>query len=206
MRIFKIRCSAIGMIMSNAKAKGELSQTCKSYLHEWYANDREDIHSKYMEKGKAVEGELIDFMADVLGYFGAEKNTERKADDFIVGECDVILHDAIVDVKAPWSKKTLNECASGMNSDYEWQGRGYMHLFKRDSFILFYGLMNTPASVNYGKEVIYSNLPKSERWLAYKIANDESKIDEIIAKVVKCREYLAEYHEIVSSKLGRING
>ena len=66
-RIFKIRCSQIGKIMSNAKVKGELSQTCKTYLNEWFANDNEQIHSKYIDKGNAVENDLIDFKAEGAG-------------------------------------------------------------------------------------------------------------------------------------------
>jgi len=44
----------------NKKANPELPTTCKTYLKEWYANDQEEIHSKYFDKGNMVEPELID--------------------------------------------------------------------------------------------------------------------------------------------------
>jgi hypothetical protein len=74
-RIFKIHCSQIGKIMGASKPAGNLSVTCKTFLKEWYANEYEEIHSKYIDKGNQVENELIDFMAIQLGYGMAEKNT-----------------------------------------------------------------------------------------------------------------------------------
>jgi hypothetical protein len=204
-RLFRIRCSAIGKIMSNPKVKGELSQMCKTYLHEWYANDNEQVHSKYMDKGNEVEDDLIDFMADVLGYGMAEKNRVTVSDEYIQGTCDVDLPNCIVDVKASWNRKTLQQqVIEGINTDYEWQLQGYMHLYKKDEAILFYGLMNTPET-DYSAEIVYEDMPVSERWIAYKIKKDDTKIQAIIERVKMCREYLNEYDILIKSKLGRVN-
>jgi len=98
----------------------QLPETCKTYLHEWYANDNEQIHSKYIDKGNEVENDLINFMADVLGFGMADKNTLRLSEDWIEGECDVNLPSCVVDVKASWNKTTLHQQAlDGINSDYE---------------------------------------------------------------------------------------
>jgi len=35
-------------------SSNDLPQTCKSYLRKWYANDNEEIYSKYLRKGQAV--------------------------------------------------------------------------------------------------------------------------------------------------------
>lgn len=202
---FKIRCSAIGKIMSNAKTKGELSQTCKTYLHEWYANDFENTSSKYTNKGEMVEDDLIDFAAVQLGYGLLEKNRESRSDEYFIGTCDVITHDSIIDVKAPWSRKTLHEqLVAGLDKDYEWQLRGYMHLYGRDKSILFYGLMDTPPEVNYTNEVIYSDMPANERWFAYNVLHDPAKVAEVIERVKQCRIYLEGYDAIVKSKLGNV--
>lgn len=203
-RTFKIRCSQIGKIMSNAKKPGELSATCTTYLKEWYADDNEEIESKYINKGNWVESDLIDFMAEQLGFGMAEHNHEFKKDEYMTGTCDVITPNCIVDVKAPWSRKTLHDSALEVNSDYIWQGLGYMHLYDRKEFILFSGLMDTPEEVNYGKEVIYSNLAPSERWVAYKVLYDAEKIEQIKAKVIQCREWLEDYDAKIKSKLGSI--
>lgn len=204
-RLFRIRCSQIGKIMGNAKVKGELSQTCKSYLHEWYANDQEQIYSKYMEKGNEVEDDLIDFMARQLGYGMAEKNRVRVSDEFFDGECDVDFHDCIVDVKASWSRKTLHEqVLSGLDKDYEMQLKGYCHLYKKDKGILFFGLMNTPET-NFSPEVVYEDMPENERWLAYNVKSDPEFIESVKEKVIQCREYLVEYDKLIKSKLGNIH-
>lgn len=204
-KLFKIRCSQIGKIMSNAKVKGELSQTCKTYLHEWYANDNEQIHSKYMDKGNAVEHDLIDFMAEQLGYGMAEKCMESASNEFIQGSCDVITHDAIIDVKASWNKKTLHQqVIDGLDKDYELQLQGYMYLYNRTKAILFFGLMNTPET-NYSEEIVYEDMHSNERWIAYNIKYNPEVIKAIEYKVIQCREYLAEYDLLIKNKLGKIN-
>ena len=205
MRLFKIRCSQIGQIMSNAKTKGDLSAGCKTYLENWYANDNEEIHSKYFDKGKMVENECIDLMASVLDKGLAYKNDERLEDDFFTGTCDVQLDDCIVDVKSVWGRKGLHAACNGLDKDYEFQLRGYMHLYGKQKAILFYGLLDTPEDCNYGNEVIYSDMPIGERWVAYNVESDPEVIQAIIDKVLKCREYLEEYDLKIKSKLGKIN-
>lgn len=201
---FRIRCSQIGKIMGNAKVKGELSQTCKTYLHEWYANDNEQIHSKYIDKGIAVEDDLIDFMAVQLGYGLAEKNRVRVSDEYFDGECDVELHDCIVDVKASWNKKTLHQqVLDGLDRDYELQLIGYCHLYKKPKGILFFGLMNTPET-DWSNEIVYDDLPVNERWLAYNVPANPELIEQIIERVKQCREYLINYDKLIKSKLGTI--
>lgn len=203
-RLFKIRCSAISQIMGNSKIKGELSQTCKSYLHTWYANDNEIIQSKYFDKGNIMENEAIDLMANVLNYGLAFKNEESKENEYFTGTADVVLHDIIIDLKCPWNKKTLHSNVFDIDSDYEWQGRGYMHLYKKEKFILFYALMDTPEDLNYGNEISYTHIPLNERWLAYQVNHDENIINLIIERVKQCRQYLEQYDKIVKSKLGKI--
>lgn len=204
-KIFKIHCSQISKIMGNSKPAGNLSAACKTYLMEWYAGEREEIHSKYLDKGNMCEIELIDFAAMKLNLGLAEKNTVRIEDEYMTGECDIDFPSCIVDVKASWDNKTLQSQCEGMDEDYELQGIGYMHLYKKDEFILFFGLVDTPEEVNYGNEISYQHIPEDMRWIAYKIKADYNKILEIKAKVVKCREWLVEYDVLVKSKLGKIN-
>ena len=202
---FKIRCSQIGQIMSNAKTKGDLSAGCKTYLENWYANDNEEIHSKYFDKGNVVEQECIDLMAAVLSKGLCLKNDEYLENEYFSGTCDVQLDDTIVDVKSVWGRKGLHAACNGLDKDYEWQLMGYAHLYNRPKAILFYGLLDTPAECNYGNEVIYSDMPIEERWVAYNVEINQEAIQSVIDKVVKCREYLQEYDLKIKSKLGKIN-
>ena len=39
----------------------ELPETAKTFLQNWYANDQEQIHSKFIDKGNQVEIELIEW-------------------------------------------------------------------------------------------------------------------------------------------------
>lgn len=204
-RLFKIRCSAIGQIMGKLNKEGELPKTCTTYLHTWYANDNEQIHSKYMDKGNAVESDLIDFMATELGYGMAEKCIESASNEFIQGSCDVVTHDAIIDVKASWNKKTLHQqVLDGLDKDYEFQLQGYMHLYNRTKAVLFFGLMNTPET-NWSEEIVYEDMPSKERWLAYHIDYNPEVIKAIEERVMQCRAYLIEYDTLLKSKLGKIN-
>jgi hypothetical protein len=190
--------------MGNGKG-GNLPLTCQTYLKEWYANDREEIRSKYFDKGNMVENELIEMAADKLGFGMAEKNIVSMHDEYFQGTCDIDLHDTIIDVKAPWDMKSLHDSiTSPISKDYELQGRGYMRLYNKPNFILFYGLVTTPEEANYGNEISYDDIPDDLRWGAFHIKRDVAIEEEIIARVIECRKWLDEYHELVQSKLGKL--
>lgn len=201
---FKIRPSQLGKIMTNSKTKGELSKTAQTYLMEWYADEHEEISSKYITKGLMQEDNAIDFMATTLNYGIAEKNINIFSNEWCVGTPDVIIGDTVIDLKCAWSTKTLLDSATSLNTDYEWQLRAYMWITGCTDAILFYALMDTPAEANYGIKVIYENLPVSERWVAYKFKRDESKEELIKQKVLECREWLINYDIEVKKKLGSI--
>ena len=201
---FKIRPSQLGKIMTNSKTKGELSKTAQTYLMEWYADEHEEISSKYITKGLMQEDNAIDFMATTLNYGIAEKNVNIYSNEWCVGTPDVIIGDTVIDLKCAWSTKTLLDSATSLNTDYEWQLRAYLWITGCTDAILFYALMDTPALANYGVEVIYENLPINQRWVAYKFKRDESKEELIKQKVLECREWLVNYDIEVKKKLGNI--
>jgi hypothetical protein len=182
----------------------ELPQTCITFLKEWYADDQEQVYSKYLAKGIMMEQEAIDLMARVLGYGVAEKNQEQKEDAYFIGTCDVKLDKPVVDVKCPWDKKSFLDNTYGMDPQYIWQGRVYMPLYKKKKFILFYGLMDTPAELNNEMEVVFSDLPDSERWIAYQINHDPKIVREIRERVKLCRKWLAKYDKFIKANTGKI--
>jgi hypothetical protein len=207
MNDFKIHCSQIGKIMSNppANKKGELSAVCTTYLKEWYAGEREEIFSKYINKGNIVEGKNIEFMSEIFGV-QYEKNTVQMYDEFMVGTCDVVHDDMIADIKSPWDIKTMNEKVDKeeIDKDYEWQGRGYMRLWNKTKFRLFYGLQNTPSMGEYIKEVIYDDMPIELRWVAFDIQRDILIEQEIVNRVLQCRAWLADYDKKIKARLGKV--
>jgi hypothetical protein len=153
-----------------------------------------------------VELDLIDFMAEQLNLGMAEKNTITMHNEYVVGTADVVTRDTIIDVKAAWSIKTLHDAVtSGINSDYEWQGRGYMMLWDRPNFVVFHGLLNTPEEANYGVEVSYDDIPADQRWVAYKVQRDVTIEQQIIQRVIECREWLTKYDKLVQGSIGKIH-
>lgn len=222
-KLFRVHCSQIHKIMGGAKNKSipknasegvanlikltnelKLSGDCITHLTEWYSGDREEIHSKYLDKGNEVEKDNIDFMASVLGFGMADKNMVQMSDEFMIGECDVDLPSCVVDIKSPWNNKTLLDNIYGMDSDYEFQLRGYMRLYRKPKAILFYGLQNTPET-DYYPEIKFDHLPENKRWIAYEIDRDETIENQIITKVMNCRIWLDAYDKLVNERIGRIN-
>lgn len=146
--MIKFRCSSLASIMTDPTKKGEiLSVGAKTYITNMakqmvYGYD-EVITSKYMDKGIAVEDKSIELLNSVL-FTNYTKNTERKTNDWITGECDIAAS-KIHDIKSSWSLATFPVLASqGEDKTYEWQGRGYMMLWDVDEFEIDYCLVNTP--------------------------------------------------------------
>jgi hypothetical protein len=152
---FKIRCSAIGKIMTDPRAKKDiLSATCKTYLIErWievYYGRIKDVSSKYLEKGKQVEEDSITLYSRIKKQM-YKKNTERLTNDYVTGEPDlymgkdIIEAERVIDFKSSWSLNTYIQAREeGHNDDYDWQGQGYMWLTGSKHFTLAYCLINTP--------------------------------------------------------------
>ena len=203
MKYFKARPSSLGKIMSKSKKPGELSQTCITYLKECYAEDKEELSSKYLTKGILLEDEAIQFASKVLyGGIKAYKNEDIYANEWLVGTPDVILENSIIDTKCSWSRKTLLDSALELNTDYQWQLIGYMFLCNKDYATLFYYLGDTPAAANFGTKVSYSHLEDFERWVSYEFKRDLNKEQEIIDKVEQCREWLKNYDAEIQARLG----
>jgi len=207
MKLFKVRASQIGKIMGNAKKAGELSATCITYLKEWYSEemygDREEIKSKYMDKGNACEEDAIDFLAEREGLGFLAKNEKSYENDFITGTPDVIVNGVIYDTKCSWNGKTFLDAITGdLDTDYEWQIRGYMNLTGLKNGKVCYCLMDTPDFVNFGNAVNYDDIEDIYKYYAIRVDYCEEKDRAIIEKVIKCREWLNEYDTRVKERLG----
>lgn len=157
----------------------ELSETAKTYCKDWLKNflfgRRKEFSSKQTEKGTTVEQESIDFLVDNGFLFAAEKNKERRWNDYIEGECDLNQPDEIIDVKNSWTMDTFPIFETkNPNKGYDWQLDGYMDLWYKDKSRLIYILTNTPLHL-IEKEVYY----------ATKDVTDEKTYKEIEAKILK---------------------
>lgn len=200
--MMRFRCSSIGKLMTEPKSKSEiLSVGAKTYIRELAAQaifgiDFE-ISGKPIEKGIQCEDEAIQMLNRVKG-LNLAKNTERRTDDFITGECD--LFDASTregrDIKCPWSAATfpITE-ADAENKLYEWQMRGYMRLWNARRWHVDYCLVDTPQKL-IGFEPLSMHLvghiPERMRVTTVTVEHDPAKEAAMLGKIDAARLYYAE--------------
>ncbi len=145
----KFRASSLAEIMTDPKGKDELLSVGAKTVVEKMAKEivygyEEVITSKYMEKGIAVEDDSIALLNEVF-FTSHVKNTERKTNDWITGECDIYTPAKIIDIKSSWSLPTFPATsAAGKDKTYEWQGRAYMWLYDAPEFDVAYCMVSTP--------------------------------------------------------------
>lgn len=207
MRDIKFRCSSIGKLMTEpkSKAEGPLSVGAKTYIRELVAQElfgvEFDFWSKEVEKGRLVESAGITLLNTVRG-LSLEKNTERRSNDWITGECD--LFDAGRrrghDLKCSWSVKTFPICVADCEDRlYEWQMRGYMALWDADEWEVNYALVDTPENL-IGYEPmplhIVSHMPEHVRLTTWVVKRDAEKEAAIYEKVKHARAYYQEVIEM----------
>jgi len=126
--MLKFRASSLAEIMTDPKGKDEtLSVGAKTAIikqaKEFIYGYDEIITSKYMTKGLEVEDKSIELLNSVL-FTTFVKNTERKTNDWITGECDIVGNNRIHDIKSSWSLSTFPVLASqGEDKTYEWQAQ-----------------------------------------------------------------------------------
>lgn len=135
-----------------------LSQTCIKRILKVYAQAygrQEEIKSKYMEKGTAVEQDAITLYSR-LKKTVFYKNEQELANLWTCGTPDAGDHKAtikkakeIIDFKASWSLITfLNAKFDKLNEDYRWQGLTYLGLVPgAQRFRLVYCLVNSPPEI-----------------------------------------------------------
>lgn len=198
---FKIRCSAIGLIMTEARAKSEtLSQTCISYLEQWVKeqlyNTKKQINSKYLTKGNEVEIEAIEYYAEVKDLGFVLKNQDYFENDFITGTPDLITNGIVYDFKSSWDCFTFPLFETKVDKNYEAQLQGYMSLTGLKNAKLVYTLQNTPDQLQWDEPIDYSIYPENLRIKEFEIAYDSEFIERVNNRVIECRNYIKTNLEI----------
>ena len=203
-----IRCSALRLAMTEARAKNAgLSETAKKVVEDeirtLYFVVREKISSKAMQKGIDCEQQSIDLLNNVEFRLSKPyvKNSERKSNQWITGECDIYDADTrtIRDIKTSWSIATYPLFADNAN-DYEWQMRGYMMLWDCDTAIVDYCLVDTPEHlIGYEQRELHivSHIDPEKRVKSFVFERDEQKEQRIKERC----EQLQEYFELLKQRL-----
>lgn len=198
---YEFRCSSIGKLMTNPKkgADGILSEGAKTYLRELAMQEvfgiEFEVSSKEMEKGIQVEPDSIALLNNVRG-LSLTKNSERKHNGYITGECD--LFDAERnrghDLKSSWSAKTfpgyIKDCEDSL---YEWQMRGYMWLWDADEWEVNYALVDTPEDLCKWEPVqmhSVSHIPEHHRLTTWVVKRDRALEEQMRLRIEAAREYM----------------
>ncbi len=197
MEEFKIRPSKCGEIMTSSRKKGELSKTSRSYVDQWIKERiygyRNEISSKYLDKGNQVEDESIEFVAKHLDLKGIKKNEKKFENDFMVGTPDVLTKDTVIDMKNSWDCFTFPLLENEIpNKDYFYQLQCYMALTGKKKAKLIYTLMNTPKNLVYGSLEAhdYTKIDPQYRIKVFDIEYDQGVVDEIERRVKEIRQHI----------------
>ena len=222
--MLKIRCSAIGKIMTNAKSKSEvLSKTCKTYLQELAIEEmygiKKEFSSRYTDKGNIVERDSIDLVQNNCDYGFMYKNEEHFENDFLTGTPDVNTDNILLDVKSsydattfPWFEEEIPK------KDYYYQLQGYMALCNKRKSVLAYCLVNTPFQIvqsevrraHWNEYLIdeseelsadveakhsFDHIPPEKRIKTFEVRYDKDVVKAIYERVKECRKY---YETLIS--------
>lgn len=200
--MLKFRCSSLADIMTEPKSKTEvLSAGAKTAIiqmaREFVYGYDSVVTSKYMTKGIECEDQSISLLNSVL-FSDYKKNTERKTNDWITGEADLVCEDCIRDIKTSWSLDTfpvLEEMCE--NKTYWWQMQAYMWLWEKPMAEICYCLIDTPEElIGYENRALHqvSHIAPELRVTRWKIERDDDAIAKIAPKVEAARDY---YHQII---------
>lgn len=204
--MLKIRASSLSKIMTEPKSKDEkLSVGAKTYVEdlakEFVYGYKKVVSSRETEKGTICENASIALLNTVL-FTDYQKNTERKENDWITGECDIFTGRKIHDIKSSWSLATFPATVfAGRDKDYEWQGRAYMWLWDVDHFEIDYCLVTTPDElIGYESESLHyvDHIAPELRVTRVPYERDKKLEDKIKEKVIAAREYFNEICELIA--------
>ena len=202
------RASSLSDLMTEPKAKSEtLSAGAKTAVikmaREALYGYTTRIQSKYLTKGIQCEDESIGLLNQVL-FTDYKKNTERRHNDWITGEADLVCDDCIRDIKTSWSLETFPIIAElGEDKGYFWQMQAYMWLWDKPRAEVCYCMVNTPEElVGYEDKTLHivNHIPPEMRVTRVFIERDNALEDKIKSKVEAAREFYFKIIEQVAKE------
>lgn len=215
----------LGQLIEKRDQRPTLSATTKTYLEQLHKEEvftkREELRSKYLDKGIQVEEQSITLYSELTDTLFI-KNKERRNNHFITGEPDN-TQAKIRDIKSSWSLSTFPMHDDQLtNMDYWWQLQGYMELFDLEESELIYCLVDTPEELindemrrvgwkagftadipdeleqEIRNNMTFSDIPAPLRVKVFKVERDRLAMRQLEEQVIRCRTYLNN----LSVKLG----
>ena len=166
---------------------------------------KEQISSKYFEKGTLVEPQSIELRNDVF-FTDFQKNTERRENAWIMGEPDIFTGHSIIDIKSSWSLATfpatrIKALKDAEKAGYDWQVRAYMWLWDVDEAEVDYCMVNTPDDlVGYEDPALHyvDHIDPSLRVTRVLFKRDKALEDKMKEKVEAARIYFDLITEMIA--------
>ncbi len=215
--MYKARCSSLKSLMTGRPLKSgglDFGDTVKSMIKRQVIFDvfgyRKSTDNQYTEKGKILEDDAIRAVGLLTGTMPI-KNTERRNNQWVQGECDVLTPTALRDIKCSWSMDThpwfiedaeakVKECG------YDWQGQGYMWLWDREVHYVDFVLLPTPSTLlkPWDDEIEHIDMvqaiPLQHRITTVKIERDESMQEAIKARMAQAIPYYVDRYNELAEK------
>lgn len=207
---FKPRCSMLHQLMSKPQTKadreaGLISDTAKAAVREVAKFDLFGYQSfdgnKYTIKGNQLEEQAIKLSGFTRGLV-LKKNTERRENDWISGECDIYVpsRKLIIDTKCSWDIGTHpfftdEAIAKAEKAGYNIQMQGYMWLWECEEAQIDFVLFPTPLDLISAYESteklidLVEQIPQQKRITTVTIKRDEVIIAKIQDRVEAARKY-----------------
>lgn len=180
-------------------AKTFLEDIAKEFVYGFHAV----VGSKYMDKGRIVEEQSIALYNSVF-FTNLSKNTERRTNEWLTGECDLFTGQKVIDIKSSWTLATFPAtAAAGADKQYEWQGRAYMMLWDVEAFDIAYCMVNTPDElIRFEQEDLHfvDHLDEALRITIVSYQRDRALEEKIKTKVGAARRYLAKVIEDIKAQ------
>ena len=174
--------------LTNIHNNPELPQTVKSYCLKWLKEQPEfygrriEFDNKYTKKGRDVEDQSLQMIEERFSLGMLLKNDKRLENDFLTGECDTKTKEMVIDAKSSWDMNTFPLFETELDSDYEWQGQGYMELYGLKKCMVAYTLTDTPPDL-IDREVHFRatklGLDEDEKIDLYEVVYKEMTFDDI---------------------------
>ena len=201
--------SSLGKLMTTPKSKTEnLSQGAKTYIRQVAKQDffgyRVELDNKYINKGKDQEQDSIDLL-NTVRFTNYHKNDVRIEDEYLTGECDILVDDRVIDVKTSWNLETWPATpGEAHDNDYEWQGRAYLMLYEREIFELVFCMVTTKDELLNQWEQIdlhrVDHIAPEKRITSVIYERDLEKEELIREKLIFANEYYSQYINQLNSK------
>lgn len=137
-------------LIGKRDADFEFGATAMSYIRDcWLRNEfgyDEPVVTNEMIKGLMCEDEAIGVVTRQVPGPWRVKNEDQYNNDWFSGTPDIVLDDAVEDVKCSWTIKTFFD-VKYPSAIYYAQGQVYMDLTGRDTFRLCHVLLDTPEEI-----------------------------------------------------------